>query len=267
MWKHIIIQSICQIIILVALYFTAPKFVKEQNLVRLAENRIINFCYSEYPGEDLDNIIYGIEVKWTRTGRLIHDHKLLCGKYMVKQNLKEAYNEYISSNCASTHMSMIFDIFVFYTLFNQFNCRVIDDSLNIFVRMTRSLLFPLICLGKMGLQVLIIYIGKAPFHIVNEGFTVEQFFICIGFSAITFVVSFFVKFIPLQLFIDRFTIIKDEEEEESKTSSEKEEKAKILENKNEKLSNGANGKKNEDDLIDDKDSERNLNEIIYKKES
>ena len=267
MWKHIIIQSICQIIILVALYFTAPKFVKEQNLVRLAENRIINFCYSEYPGEDLDNIIYGIEVKWTRTGRLIHDHKLLCGKYTVKQNLKEAYNEYISSNCASTHMSMIFDIFVFYTLFNQFNCRVIDDSLNIFVRMTRSLLFPLICLGEMGLQVLIIYIGKAPFHIVNEGFTVEQFFICIGFSAITFVVSFFVKFIPLQLFIDRFTIIKDEEEEESKTSSEKEEKAKILENKNEKLSNGANGKKNEDDLIDDKDSERNLNEIIYKKES
>ena len=267
MWKHIIIQSICQIIILVVLYFTAPKFVKEQNLVRLAENRIINFCYSEYPGEDLDNIIYGIEVKWTRTGRLIHDHKLLCGKYTVKQNLKEAYNEYISSNCASTHMSMIFDIFVFYTLFNQFNCRVIDDSLNIFVRMTRSLLFPLICLGEMGLQVLIIYIGKAPFHIVNEGFTVEQFFICIGFSAITFVVSFFVKFIPLQLFIDRFTIIKDEEEEESKTSSEKEEKAKILENKNEKLSNGANGKKNEDDLIDDKDSERNLNEIIYKKES
>ena len=50
MWKHIIIQSLCQIILLVILYFLAPKFVKEQNLVRLAENRVLKFCYNDYPG-------------------------------------------------------------------------------------------------------------------------------------------------------------------------------------------------------------------------
>ena len=209
MWKHIIIQSLCQIVILVLLYFIAPKFVKEENLVRLAENRIINFCYNEYPGEDLDHILYGLEAKWTRTGRLIHSHKLFCGKYTVKQNLKDAYSEYINSNCASTHMSLIFNIFVFYTLFNQINCRVIDDSINILVRITRSFLFPLICLGEIALQVLIIYIGKSPFHIVNNGFTGTQWGICIGFSAITFVVSFIIKFIPLQLIFDRFTTIKE----------------------------------------------------------
>ena len=267
MWKHIISQSLIQIILLVIFYLIAPEFIEEDNLVRLAENYLIEFCYTEYPGKDTKHIIYGTETKWTTSGRLRNQIRHYCGDYADRQNLAEAYIQYTNSNSATTHMCFIFNIFVFYTLFNQINCRVIDDSINIFVRINRSILFPLICLAEMGLQVLIIFIGKSPFHIVNDGLTGKQWGICIGFSAITFVVSFFVKFIPLQLFIDRFTIIKDKEEEESKTSSEKEEKAKILENKNEKLSNGANGKKNEDDLIDDKDSERNLNEIIYKKES
>ena len=268
MWKHIIIQSICQIVILILLYFIAPKFVKEENLIRLAENRIINFCYSEFPGEDLDHIIYGLDVKWTRTGRLKHEHKLFCGKYTTKQNLKDAYSEYIRANCASTHMSMIFNIFVFYTLFNQINCRVIDDSFNILVRITKSFLFPLICLGEIGLQVLIIYIGKSPFHIVNEGFTGEQWGICIGFSAITFVVSFLVKIIPLHLIIDKFTIIKEEDEDSDDRESnslKNKEKNKINNDDVNNLSNGANEKKKED--WQDKESERNLNDIIYKKES
>ena len=267
MWKHIIIQSLCQIIILVILYFIAPKFVKEQNLVRLAENRIINFCYQEFPGEDLDHILYGLEVKWTRTGRLVHAHKLFCGKYTFKQNLKDAYTEYISSNCASTHMSLIFNIFVFYTLFNQINCRVIDDSKNIFVRITRSYLFPLICLGEIALQILIVYIGKSPFHIVNDGFTGEQWGICIGFSALTFVVSFIVKFIPLHLIIDKFTITKENNDEKEEIIGDKKENNKMLKNEDDNISNGAKDNKKEEGWNADKDSERNLNEIIYKKES
>ena len=84
--------------------------------------------------------------------------------------LNDAYDEYIDSNCASTHIRIIFNIFIFYTLFNQINFRVIDDSFNIFVRINKSVLFPLICLVEIGLQVVIIYVGKAPFHIVKEGF-------------------------------------------------------------------------------------------------
>ena len=261
MWKHIIIQSLCQIILLVILYFLAPKFVKEQNLVRLAENRVLKFCYNDYPGEDVDHIVYGTDIKWSRTGRLVHANKLFCGKYTYKLNLKEAYKEYVNSNCATVHMSLIFNIFVFYTLFNQINCRVIDDSFNILVRITRSFLFPLICLCEIGLQVLIIYIGKSPFHIVNEGFTGEQWGICIGFSAVTFVVSFLVKLIPIHLIIDKFIGPAEEKEEDNKNDiSEKTEKEK----NEDKISNGA--EKNAFKKENNWDSERSQKEIIYKKE-
>ena len=108
-------------------------------------------------------------------------------------------------------MTIIFNIFVFYTLFNQINCRVIDDSFNIFIRIARSLLFPLICLTEMALQVIIIFIGKSPFHIVNEGLTAKQWGICIGFSAITFVVSIIVKLISIEDLIDNFVSKLDEE--------------------------------------------------------
>ena len=211
MWKHIIIQSLCQIILLVVLYLIAPEFIKEQNLVRLAENKLINYCYNEYPGKDTEHIIYGTLIKWSSKAKLKNANKKNCGKYAHRQFLSEAYLEYVSSNCATTHMCLIFNIFVFYTLFNQINCRVIDDSFNIFVRMNRSLLFPLICFLEMGLQVAIIFIGKSPFHIVNDGLTGVQWGICLGFSAITFVVSFIVKLIPLQICIDKYLEPKEEE--------------------------------------------------------
>ena len=264
MWKHIIIQSICQIILLVILYFLAPEFVKEENLVRLAENRLLKFCYSEYPGEDVNHIVYGTDIKWSREGRLIHARKLFCGKYTHRQNLKDAYTEYVSSNCATVHLSMIFNIFVFYTLFNQINCRVIDDSFNIFIRITKSFLFPLICLCEMGLQVAIIYVGKSPFHIINDGFTGTQWGICIGLSAITFVVSILVKLLPIHLIIDKFTKAKNEENEEEDKVIEKNYKNKQKEDED-NISNGAEKKilKKEENW----NSDRDLNEIIYKKEN
>ena len=225
MWKHISIQSLCQIILLVILYLWAPEFIKEQNLVRLAENKVINYCYQKYPGKSIDYIIYGTEIKWPDDVKLKPNNKENCGKYETRRTLNEAFEEYINANCSTTHMCLIFNIFVFYTLFNQINCRVIDDSFNILVRINKSLLFPLICLLEMGLQVVIIYIGKAPFHIINDGFTGEQWGICMGFSAITFVVSFLVKLLPIQNCIDPLIAPKNEEEEQEQ---EKEKNKEVL---------------------------------------
>ena len=45
-------------IIIIILYLYAPEFIKEQNLTRLAENRIIKYCFSEYPGKDIDYSIF-----------------------------------------------------------------------------------------------------------------------------------------------------------------------------------------------------------------
>ena len=256
MWKHIIIQSICQIILLIMLYLYAPEFIKEGNLIRLSENKIIKYCYSEYPGKDINHIIYGTEIKWISSGRLMNQKKEYCGKYAKIQKLTDAYGEYVDSNCATTHMTLIFNIFVFYTLFNQINCRVIDDSLNIFIRMNRNLLFPLICLLEMVLQVVIIFIGKSPFHVVNEGFTGEQWGICIGFSAITFVVSIIVKFIPIHILIDKILESKNKNEanEENDNNSDNNGDTKQIKFENDDTKNLKIKKSNKSLKLDNNDS-------------
>ena len=83
----------------------------------------------------------------------------------------------------------------------------------------------------MLLQVVIVFVGKSAFHVVNEGFTGEQWGICLGFSAITFVVSFFVKLIPIHNWIDRILESKREESENENEviETKKEEKDDIKE--------------------------------------
>ena len=218
MWKHIGIQSLIQIIVLLILYLIAPDFVKEGNFVRKAENYIIQYCYGEMPGgNEPENIIYGTESKWSTDVKLRTDiNKVYCGGYSSRQSLSVAYKEYSNDNGGTVHMSLIFNVFVIYTLFNQINCRMIDDSFNIFKRMQRSLLFPLITLCELALQILIVEVGRNIFHVANDGLTWEQWLICIGFSAITFVVSIICKFIPLEKALDKFLTAKEEEEDDKK---------------------------------------------------
>ena len=219
MWKHISIQSLIQIIVLLILYLIAPDFIKEDDLVRRAENYVINYCYGKMPGgNDPDYIIYGTESKWSADDKIVASDKKYCGSYEARQSLSVAFKEYSNVNGGTVHMTIIFNVFVIYTLFNQINCRMIDDSFNIFKRMQRSLLFPLITICEMGLQAIIVELGRNIFHVANDGLTGAQWGICFGFSAITFVVSIICKLIPLEKWIDQLLVSKEKEEEKKKKS-------------------------------------------------
>jgi len=199
MWKHIILQSLILIIILLILYLVGPKFIKEQDLERLAENAIINYCYGKMPGGGkADHIIFGTKSNWSNGDKLKVNSKEYCGKYVNRQSLSMAYKEYLNVNGGTVHMTIIFNVFVIYTLFNQINCRVIDDSFNILKRITRSSLFSLITFLELALQVLFVCACKYVFHVANKGLTGEQWGICLGFSAITFVVSMLAKLVPIK---------------------------------------------------------------------
>ena len=207
MWKHIIIQSIVQLILLIMLYLYAPRFIKEDDVVRLAENRIIEHCFVEYPGgkDIIENIIYGTSTKWETNNNnfKINLNEIDCGEYAKYSNLYEAYEHYIKFNAGTAHMTIVFNVFVIYTLFNQFNCRVIDDSLNIFVRISSNFFFPVITLCELILQIILIEFGRDAFKCTERGLTLIQWLIVIGFSAVTFVLSFIIKFIPLDKCIQR----------------------------------------------------------------
>ena len=200
MWKHIILQSIVQILLLVMLYQDAPKFIKEDNLIRLAENRLIKYCFEKYPGKDPEHIIYGLKSKWTSDIRMKNVESKFCGNY--KDSLDYAYDVYIKNNSGTTHMSIIYNVFIFYILFNQLNCRIIDDSLNIFNRIQNSIIFICIIILEIVLQIIIITFGGASFHIVDKGLSAAHWGICIGFSLFSFLVSIIAKFFLLDSFLE-----------------------------------------------------------------
>ena len=205
MSKHIIFQSVVQILVLVMLYQYLPNFVKEDNLVRLAENRLINYCYEKYPGKTTENIINGMRSEWTSDIKIknnIKDTQAFCGKY--KDSLDYAFDVYLHNNSGTTHMTMIYNIFIFYILFNQLNCRIIDDSFNIFQRIHKSIFFIIIILLEIILQIIIIFFGNISFHVVDKGLSAKQWGICIGFSAISFVVAIIGKFVFIDVFLDKF---------------------------------------------------------------
>ena len=75
-----------------------------------------------------------------------------------------------------------------------------------------------------------------------------------------------VKLLPIHLIIDKFIApIKEEGDEEQKQKDENKDKIKEKENEENNLSNGA--EKNILKKEDNWDSERHLNEVVYKKEN
>ena len=248
MWKHIGFQSIIELVLLILLYLYAPYFIKEDDYVRLAENRIISKCYEKYPGIDPKFIIYGTSPKWESTIKKNDVNETTCGLYSSKSDLSLAFEEYVRLNAGTTHMAIVFNVFVIYTLFNQFNCRVIDDSLNIFIRMGSNLFFPIITLCELALQVILIEFGKDAFKCTERGLTFYQWLIVLGFSAITFVLSFIIKFIPIDAIIQRFLDKPSDNKVANYDDLVKETKIKEEKSYNEKHGVSMNAPKNLEDL-------------------
>ena len=104
-------------------------------------------------------------------------------------------------------MTLIFNIFVIYTLFNQINCRIIDDSTNICSRINKGIMFIIVTFCELIIQIFIVQFGYGIFHCVKGGLSFSQWKICILFSLTTFIFNFIIKFIPLNKIME-FTINK-----------------------------------------------------------
>merc|ERR1719362_837871 len=114
-------------------------------------------------------------------------------------------------------MTIIFNVFVIYTLFNQINARVLDDSFNIFGDIQKNIWFICIEILELGMHVILIQFASKIFKVSRGGLTLTQWGICILFGLTTFVVSIICKFIPDDWFkcFDRFD---DKEEMESESA-------------------------------------------------
>ena len=234
MWKHIGIQSFFEIAILLTLYLIAPMFIPEDKQTIIDSMRYLSECFGKLPGEvtydenDL-KILYGNRDKWSEDRYLtnssidfINEHN--CQLFISKSDnttwsqatLHQAYDYYHDEYGSTTHMTMIFNTFVIYSLFNQINCRVLDDSLNTFKRISKGIMFIIVTSFEFAIQVLLIMFGNKVFHCVKGGLSLMQWGYSIAIAFIAFIISFISKFIPLERLIDPCTKPKKSAEDADK---------------------------------------------------
>jgi len=100
-----------------------------------------------------------------------------------------AYIEYGNS----VHMTIIFNVFVLYSLFNQINSRIIDDSFNILKKIYENYLFISVMIIEFICQYCIVQYGGVIFKCSIYGLTRNQWLMCVGCASITFLVSIILK--------------------------------------------------------------------------
>ena len=222
MWKHIILQSFVQLALMLILYLIGSDFLKEDDPSRIAEGELLQLCFGKYPGTDPSGdgnylVMNGSENAWEiKYGRFPGMTERECSVYAEKGNLHDCLSRYNLENGNSAHMTIIFNVFVIYTLFNQINARVLDDSFNIFVDIQKNIWFIIIELSEIGLHVILIQFTSKVFKVARGGLTGYQWLICFLFGLVTFVVSIICKFIPDSAFkcLDRFDDKEEDEQEQ-----------------------------------------------------
>ena len=108
----------------------------------------------------------------------------------------------------SVHMTIVFNVFVFYALFNQINSRIIDDSFNILNRIHKNMLFLSIIVGEIVCQYLMTQYGGILFKCSIYGLTNKQWAYCLGFASITFIISFILKLFNIDKLLGKSNLFK-----------------------------------------------------------
>ena len=231
MWKNIGLQAFFEICLLLFLYTKGPRFIREDKQYILNSHEEIYMCFGGLPGdvnyEQFKNyILFGSETSWSKKltidlSKLNTDKNLknTCEKYLPEKesdwagiSLFDIFEKYNIIYGSTTHMTFIFNVFVFYTLFNQFNCRIIDNSYNIFARINKGFMFCLVTFGEMFIQFLIVQYGFGVFHCVKGGLSLTQWTLCIVFSSTTFLFSIIIKTIPIDKTIDYYLASKEDKD-------------------------------------------------------
>ena len=214
MWKMIIIQSLVQFSLVLYMYLYGSSFIEEDNPERLNMIRQLENCFGDFPAEVSEfkhhkvfyYIMDGKKSSWDATKHLRRnlDPKVCFffdrTRFEENQinNLYEAYKWYTSNYGNTVHMTMIFNTFVFYSLFNQINSRIINNNINILDRILDNWMFIAVTSAEMLIQFLIVQYGGLIFKCNKEGLTLSQWEWCLGLAAITFIVNFILKFIRLE---------------------------------------------------------------------
>ena len=202
MWKHILPQAIVQFTVMMILYLDAQNFIMEDDSSRIVTAQYLLNCFGKIPGRGFVNrnlyLVSGLAYDWdTSIPIFANATNVTCPPFTSASTLYDAENLYQIKYGATSHMTMVFNTFVLYTLFNQINSRILNDDINVFDKIMGNWPFIVIILAEGLGQAIIVQFGSIAFQCSNNGLTASQWGICIGFSLFTFPTNIIMKFIPL----------------------------------------------------------------------
>ena len=189
MFKHIIGQTIFQVSLLMFLLILGPQFLPEypDQFDKIIGTNLDAKYYKGIPGgtmvSGLKNPIFG------------------------GPSYSNSFNKY---HVYSRQLTFVFNVFVFMQIFNFFNCRKINDEINLLKGVCSNYLFWLIFGIIILVQWVIMYLIPVPFQLYNfHGLTIQQW----GLSLL-----FAITVIPISVIIRLLPFAKPEEESQQKSS-------------------------------------------------
>lgn len=201
MVKHILGQSIFQAVVLMVFVFAGQRFIPESvEGPRNMDPRLgITFeMMKEHPNDKIRewdgvNVIMGL----------------------VKDFSGEEYYKPFETKTPSRHLSVVFNLFVFFQIFNMLAARKINDEFNFLSGIHTNAMFLTVWGIIVVGQVLIVQFGSHAMKVHIRGITVTQWIICVVVSAFSLPWNAVLKCVP-----DRFfPQMGDESEEDVRKSA------------------------------------------------
>ena len=175
MVKHIAIQSIFQIAVLLFLVLYGQRFLPEY-----ADE------YDNLIGADLSAKYFNGQPDGTMAGGLFHPL------------LDESYEpHFLKYHVYSRHLTFVFNVFVFLQVFNFFSCRKINDELDLFSGLGSNPIFWLMLSFIIVFQWSIIYFLNVYFKCYNfRGLTIQQWLLSLLIGFMVVPLSIVIRLLP-----------------------------------------------------------------------
>ena len=114
--------------------------------------------------------------------------------------------------------TIVFHTFVLMQIFNEINCRVLGNQINIFKGIHKNWLFPFIIILSLIVQYLIVQFGGR--FVQTSPLTLKYHLICLGFGSFSLIYGLFLKLIPGKIF-NKVKIFKESEDVSSPNNENK----------------------------------------------
>lgn len=162
MWKHIATQSFYQLVIVMLLVFLGEWFLPE------------------FP-DDFDSLLGSSSLQCKYNGGVVDGGKVASGRlYGVFSSVPQYKSVLELYRVPSRHFTIVFNTFVMMQVFNFFNCRKLQDELNVLEGLTKNWLFLAVVILICCLQVVIVTFGSTAFSLYSYyGLTLTHWLICV----------------------------------------------------------------------------------------